>query len=188
MPFATLIVAGSADGVWRWGARRIPSRRTRRVQLAARAAIVLAIGGLALAAGPQWVRGNEDQMTNDDQAAGRSAVEWITRHVDHRSEIVVDDTVWVDLVERGFSPQRTVWFYKLDLDPGIPGDWRQVDYVLRSNIMEGNAKDLPHTQALLDNSRAVATFTAGTERMEVRQVVPPPAWRQHSATEQARVQ
>jgi len=40
-------------------------------------------------------------------------------------------------------------------------------------MMEGNAKDLPRTQAVLDHSRPVATFSDGDEQMEVRRVIPP---------------
>ena len=112
-------------------------------------------------------------MSHDDQAAGRAAVAWIDQHVDRHSTVLVDDTVWVDLVQRGFSPDRTIWFYKLDLDPGVSVDERDVDYVLRSNMMEGNAKDLPHTRAVLEHSTTLATFTSGAERMEVRRVVWP---------------
>jgi 4-amino-4-deoxy-L-arabinose transferase-like glycosyltransferase len=174
LPFAALIVAGSADSLWRWGRRRSVSHRLNRLRVVGTAGIALAItGGLALAAAPQWVSGNRDQMSQDDQAAGRAAVEWIDRHVDRRSVVLVDDTVWVDLVERGFSPERTIWFYKLDLDPGVPIGREDVDYVIRSNIMEGNARDLPRVKAVLDHSTTLATFSAGPERMEVRQVVLP---------------
>jgi hypothetical protein len=174
LPFAALIVAGSADSLWRWGTRRSVSHRLTRLRVVGTAGIALAItGGLALAAAPQWISGNRDQMSQDDQAAGRAAVEWIDRHVDRRSVVLVDDTIWVDLVERGFSPERTIWFYKLDLDPGIPMGREDVDYVIRSNIMEGNARDLPRVKAVLDHSTTLAAFSAGAERIEVRQVVLP---------------
>lgn len=173
LPFAALIVAGSAQSLWRWGANRSASHRPSGLRLASRAGILLAAGGLALGAVPQWVSGNQGQMSHDDQAAGRAAVAWIDQHVDRHSTVLVDDTVWVDLVQRGFSPDRAIWFYKLDLDPGVSVDERDVDYVLRSNMMEGNAKDLPHTRAVLEHSTTLATFTSGAERMEVRRVVWP---------------
>jgi hypothetical protein len=120
-------------------------------------------------------------MSHDDQAAGRAAVAWIDRHVDRRSTVLVDDTVWVDLVERGFSPGRLIWFYKLDLDPGVVIDEKDVDYVLRSNMMEGNAKDLPNTRAVLEHGETLAAFTSGAERMEVRRVVWPVSPRDSTA-------
>ena len=175
LPFAALIAAGVADGVWRWARRKARrSDRPGRLQAIAAAPVVLVvIGALALVAGPMWARADLNQMSHDDQSAGRQAVEWLDRNVDHRSTLLVDDTVWVDLVQRGFAPQRTVWFYKLDLDPAVPVGWQRFDYVLRSNMMEGNAKDLPRTSAVLAHSRPVATFTDGPERMEVRRVVSP---------------
>jgi hypothetical protein len=79
--------------------------------------------------------------------------------------------MWVDLVERGFARQNTIWFYKLDLDPAVTRPRQRIDYVVRSNIMEFNARDLPRTRDLLRHSRPVAVFDRGAERFEVRKVV-----------------
>jgi Dolichyl-phosphate-mannose-protein mannosyltransferase len=156
LPFAALIVAGLADGL------RRPS---------ARPALIAAAVAVVVVVGPRWASGNLEQMRNDDAAPARQAIDWVDRHVDHRSTIVVDNTMWVDLVERGFARQNTIWFYKLDLDPAVSRPRARVDYVVRSNIMEFNARDLPRTRDLLTHSRPVAIFDRGAERFEVRKVV-----------------
>jgi 4-amino-4-deoxy-L-arabinose transferase-like glycosyltransferase len=156
LPFAALIVAGLADGL------RRPS---------AQPALIAAAVAVVVVVGPRWASGNLEQMRNDDAAPARQAIDWVDRHVDHRSTIVVDNTMWVDLVERGFARQNTIWFYKLDLDPAVSRPRDRVDYVVRSNIMEFNARDLPRTRDLLTHSRPVAIFDRGAERFEVRKVV-----------------
>jgi 4-amino-4-deoxy-L-arabinose transferase-like glycosyltransferase len=156
LPFAALIVAGLADGL------RRPSARPALIAAALAAVVVV---------GPRWASGNLEQMRDDDAAPARQAINWVDRHVDHRSTIVVDNTMWVDLVERGFARQNTIWFYKLDLDPAVTRPRERVDYVVRSNIMEFNARDLPRTRDLLTHSRPVALFERGAERFEVRKVM-----------------
>jgi Dolichyl-phosphate-mannose-protein mannosyltransferase len=156
LPFAALIVAGLADGL------RLPS---------AKPALIAAAVAFAVVVGPRWISGNLGQMRHDDAAPARQAIEWIDHHVDHHSTVVVDNTIWVDLVERGFAREHTIWFYKLDLDPAVALPRQRVDYVVRSNIMEFNARDLPRTRDLLTHSRPVAIFDRGTERFEVRKVL-----------------
>jgi hypothetical protein len=156
LPFAALMVAGLADCL------RRPS---------ARPALVVAAVAFAVVVGPRWASSNLEQMRSDDAAPARQAIDWIDRHVDHRSTIVVDNTMWVDLVERGFARQNTIWFYKLDLDPAVTLPRERIDYVVRSNIMEFNARDLPRTRDLLTHSRPVAVFDRGAERFEVRKVL-----------------
>jgi hypothetical protein len=40
-------------------------------------------------------------------------------NVPHQARLLVDDALWVDLVERGYPPGQVVWFYKLDTDRDI---------------------------------------------------------------------
>jgi hypothetical protein len=89
-------------------------------------------------------------------------------HASRESTVLIDDTIWVDLIERGFKPNRTVWFYKLDLDPAIRIPWYRFDHVVRSGMIEGNLYWLPKTKRVVDQSRPVAVFTSGDERIEIR--------------------
>ena len=107
------------------------------------------------------------------RSTSRAAVTWLDRHASHDSKLLVDNTVWVDLVERGFSPSNTVWFYKLDLDPAVRIPVDQFDYVVLSNYMRGNLDKLPHTQAAVARSQVVAAFEKGNERIEIRRILRP---------------
>ena len=114
------------------------------------------------------------------------ATRWIDGNVSRDSRLLVDDTMWVDLVERGFDRDLgVVWFYKLDfsanLDPSVaerlPDGWRHFDYVVSTPVMQAGLADLPRglgeVRKALDNSETIAAFGAGAERVEVRRVLKP---------------
>jgi hypothetical protein len=97
--------------------------------------------------------------------------------------VLVDDTMYVDLVRAGFEPRfGVVWFYKLDfttnLDPSIaanlPQGWRAFDYVVSTRVIRSalarNRGRLRQVRLALANSRPVATFGSGPDRVEVRRI------------------
>jgi hypothetical protein len=173
IPFAALLVAGLADEIFQGGVARGPGVLRQGLGLVPALALIALALELAVLFGPRWIDGNVQQMRRDDAAPARQAVDWIAGHVDRRSTIVVDDTIWLDLVQRGFARERMIWFYKLDLDPAVMRPRASIDYVVRSNLMAGNVRDLPRTRDLLVNSRPVAVFSAGDERFEIRRVSSP---------------
>jgi hypothetical protein len=142
-----------------------------RKTLATAAVIVLAIpSGIAAAT---WISSDESMMRTNDTSGDQRAVEWLSTHAPRTSRVLVDATVWTDLVDRGFDRSRIVWFYKLDLDPAVSRPWWRFDYVVRSNLMAGNLAWLPRSRAVYDHSRIVAVFTTKDERIEIRRVVKP---------------
>jgi hypothetical protein len=211
LPFAALLVAGLGNALWlrpprtprghpalearRRAALSLPSTPTahlpplRRhlVGLTVRRGAVLvavALAGVFLA--PQWAQGDRGLMAAAPGAPVDQATRWIDRNVSHDSRLLVDDTMWVDLVERGFSRDLgVVWFYKLDfsanLDPSVaerlPDGWLHFDYVVSTPVMQAGLADLPRglgeVRKALDNSETVATFGSGMNRVEVRRVVKP---------------
>jgi 4-amino-4-deoxy-L-arabinose transferase-like glycosyltransferase len=176
LPFAALLTAAAIDVLWGWhwvareGWRTLPTRLAASFAALAAAALT---AGVAVAAARSWPAADLKQMRTDEAAPDRAAVAWLAKHADHRSRLLVDDTVWVDLVERGFAPQRTVWFYKLDLDPAVRIPWWKFDFVVRSNLFAGNLYWLPDSRRVFDHSRIVRVFANGDERIEIRRVIKP---------------
>ena len=76
----------------------------------------------------------------------------------------MDDSLWVDLVERGRAPERVIWFYKVDLDPAVKlaDGWRSIGYVVLGETGE-TTDGLPTVQAAVDHSEVVATFGSGPD-------------------------
>ena len=212
LPFAALLVAGVAGAVWRRPTRRRPSPEMRRLEAEGaspwagrapalevpdspwarlslplrRSAALLAILLAGALIGPQWARADHHLMTADSGMAVRQATAWVDRNVQRDSRLLVDDALWVDLVERGFDAELgVVWFYKLDfsanLDPSVarrlPQGWRQFDYVVLTPVMRSGLEDLPQglgeVRKVIENSTTVAAFGGGKERVEVRRVASP---------------
>jgi hypothetical protein len=174
LPLAALMAAGVADNAWRRVTERSGGSPLRAMPGAGTILVLVALVGCLALAGPRWASADFRMMSRDDQEAGRQAVDWLDSNVDHTSTLLVDDTAWLDLVERGFDRHRTVWFYKEDLDPAVTRPWQDFDYVLESNILQGNASSLPKTQEILAHSQVVADFTDSGEHMQIRKVIKPP--------------
>ncbi len=212
LPFAALLVAGLGNALWlpprRMAPREHPALEARRravlslpstpaaqppplrrhlVDLTVRRAAVLVTVVLAgVFVAPQWALGDRRLMTATTGAPVAQATRWIDANVSRDSRLLVDDTMWVDLVERGFSRDLgVVWFHKLDfsanLDPSVaerlPDGWRHFDYVVATPVIQGGLADLPtglgEVRKALDNSRTVAAFGSGADRVEVRRVARP---------------
>jgi hypothetical protein len=134
------------------------------------AAIVVAVVVVALL---RWPQEDVHQMRSDAAAPSREAVAWLSAHADASDYLLIDNTIWVDLVERGFKPGRTIWFYKLDLDPAVQVPWHRFDYVVYSNFMAGNLHWLPRCREVYEHTCLVAVFEQGAERIEIRRVTRP---------------
>jgi hypothetical protein len=172
IPFAALALAAVseelASDIARW-VGYLP--RLRRVSAAFAAVLALAVPSAVAAS--SWVRADLHQLQTNETSPSRQALDWLSGHAATDSFLLTDDSLWTELVTRGFRPERTVWFYKLDLDPEVPVPWWRFDYVVRTNYLAGNLHWLPRTRRVFANSRVVAVFTSRNERIEIRRVVKP---------------
>jgi hypothetical protein len=139
---------------------------------------------VAFVVAPTWYRANAYASHQRQNDAVGAAEGWIKSHLDRRNRILVDDTLYVDLVQAGFRERfGVVWFYKLDfttnLDPSIaknlPQGWRAFDYAVSTRVVRSALQQNPHSldqvRQALGNSRTVATFGQGGDRVEVRKIV-----------------
>ncbi|MGB8651132.1 MAG: glycosyltransferase family 39 protein [Mycobacteriales bacterium] len=171
LPFCALVVAGLLDVA-------LPRRLTATGP-------VLVAGLVATLLGALWMPGLA--RLRDEDATGRTlaAEEWVAAHVPHQDRLLVDDSVWLDLVHRGFNPHLgVVWFYKTDfvggLDPSVrralPGGYRDVQWVVVSPIMRSalaqNPSGLSELRKAINHSTVVHTTGSGVDRFEIRRVRP----------------
>jgi hypothetical protein len=178
LPFCGLLPAGLLDSLW--GHRLLPARGRRLWRPALTLAVLAA---LALAIVPAWRRGDHYALSSDQTGAVAAAEHWIERHVNHRARVLIDDTMYVDLVRAGFEPRYgVVWFYKLgfanNLDPAIvrhlPHGWREFDYVVSTPVIRSALAHDPHAyrqvREALAHSRTVASFGSGGLQIQVRRL------------------
>ena len=147
LPFAALIVGGSAQAVWRFALRerprpRLPAdsgrwriSRARASALLTAAAVATSMLALAtsasvaaLAVAPRWMDRDRAAMTTRADTARREAKHWLVSNMPHDKRLIVDDEFWIYLVEHGFDARpmsggffsRTVIsFWPLDYDPAV---------------------------------------------------------------------
>ena len=102
------------------------------------------------------------------------AEQWIDMHVPRSTPILVDDSLWVDLVRSGRAPARVVWFFKLDNDPAIkaryPGGWRQFGYIVSTAGVRGSFYELPSVSAALKHGTVTASFGGGKDQVQVLRI------------------
>jgi hypothetical protein len=169
LPFASLLVAGVADHAW-----GRPAGHEARGRPLGPVVVAVCLTLAAVVVAPRWWQGDRELMTADQDAPFRQAEAWIGANVPHQARLLVDDALWVDLVERGYPPGQVVWFYKLDTDRDVQGryprGWREFDYVVSTATVRGFPEHLPQVAEALRHSQVAAGFGRGTGRVEVRKV------------------
>jgi hypothetical protein len=190
LPFAALVVAGLVETVFDRVTRLEPAfgRRVFREGRPSRfrgldlswprrvAAVVLILGATAgaVAVGRDWSTEYEDRLFDPKDMGMTQAQEWIEENVPRDATLVVDDSIWVDLVDAGFQRERVIWFWKVDLDPAIEFEdgWRSVDYAVLGSTYSicDHHVCLPTVLDIIDHSEVVGTFGDGIDRMTVYRV------------------
>lgn len=175
LPFAALLVAAVVEaGLRRWRSGPDASRTTRARGRGV--AAVAGIGALAfvVTAAPLWTGQLRGLWLADLDAPMSQAQSWITDNVERDQRLLVDDAVWVDLVEAGFDREDVVWYYKADTDAEVsdlaPNGWSDYDYVLVTQSIRRSVETAPTVGEALDNATQVAVFGSGEQQVDVFRV------------------
>ncbi len=190
LPLVALVIAGVGERVWSGSPGRVLDRLAIPPYVPRAAGRFAVLGALIVAGAvvaPRWAAGDRQLLTTDHAVPQRSAEQWLEAHAGHRSTVLVDDTLWVDLVSHGFDPARVVWFEKLDftqnIDPSVtrrfPRGWRGFDYVVSTPVVRTTLSSYPQglqdVRAALVHSTVVARAGSGPDRVEVRAIQHPVA-------------
>ena len=159
LPFAALGLAALAgrSRSARAGTRR-PTGCLRMVLAAGRYAVLAVPAGIAA---PLWIQQGRHDAAHQRRERRRPRGRVAREHAPRNSRILVDATIWTDLVDRGFNRHRIVWFYKLDLDPSVTTPWWRFDYVVRSDLLAGEPRLAP---ALADRFTTTAVWRRSSRR------------------------
>ena len=171
LPFCALVLGGVLDVAL---PRRLPALGP-----------VLGAALVATLLMTSWLPGLRT-LRSDDATRRTVAVEdWVAAHVPHDQRILVDDSLWVDLVNRGFDArQGVIWFYKTDiaggLDPSVrkalPGGYRDIQWVVLSPILRDALEASPTAftglRRTLTTSTPVHTSGSGDDRYVVLRLQP----------------
>lgn len=184
IPFAALLIPGvvqSAVGGFRRsvghrtapGGWRAPGSAVHRS-----AGVIVLIGAVAGAAvaAPLWATQLRGFLLADLDEPMRDAQAWVEQNVPQDSRLIVDDAMWVDLVQAGYQRDNVIWYYKLDTDPAVqeqsPNGWRDSDYVITTDSMRTFPNTGDSVNQAIGNSVTVASFGTGNQQVDIRRIDP----------------
>ncbi|SDU83405.1 4-amino-4-deoxy-L-arabinose transferase [Microlunatus sagamiharensis] len=170
LPFAALLVPAAVEIWWRraGGATSVALRRLVRAVV-----VLLSLVAVSFAA-PLWAVQLRGLLLADLDQPMVQAEAWVSANVDRSYRVVVDDSMWVDLVRDGRPRDNVVWYYKVDTDPAVqalaPNGWRDYDYVVSTNSMRTFPDGSPTVAQALDNATEVASFGTGDKAVQVYRI------------------
>jgi 4-amino-4-deoxy-L-arabinose transferase-like glycosyltransferase len=184
VPFAALLVAHVGEravlAVTGRTAHLVRGGRGARLRRAGRrvlggAWVIVTVGALVVAV-PLWASQLRGFLTADLDRPMVQAEQWISTNVDRHSRMLVDDTMWVDMVRDGFARNNVIWYYKIDTDGAVekqsPNGWKDVDYIVTTDSMRTGGTSSVDVRDAIANSSTVASFGVGDARVDVRLVHP----------------
>ena len=173
VPLGAVLLAAGAQLVWVWRLEsRIEPRReahasTAVSRLDAAVPLVLAAAAVALVlAVPDWISTHRDVAAADAAAPLASACDWVVDNLNEGDRVIVDDAIWVDLVENGLAPQLLAGYGAVGAGP----DWRSYRYIVSTPALR-DAGAVPEVARAVDSSVEIASVGEGDERVEVRRIV-----------------
>ncbi|GAB2968186.1 ArnT family glycosyltransferase [Frigoribacterium salinisoli] len=174
LPFAALLVAGVGEAAVRAWRGRTPGRAATAARRTAATAWLGLTAVAVVVAVPLWTTQLRGFFLADLDAPMRQAQEWVVDNVPRDSRLLVDDAMWVDLVEAGFDRDDVIWFYKLDTDGAVvaqnPNGWADSDFLVTTESIRTSGPDAPQIAQALENSTVVASFGQADQQVDVRRI------------------
>jgi hypothetical protein len=173
VPLGAVLLAAGAQLVWVWHleARLEPRRQAHTAspavsRLDAAVPMVLAAGAVAIAvAVPNWVSTHRHLAAAEPAAPLASACDWVVDNLNDGDRVIVDDALWVDLVENGLPPSLIAGY-------GAVGEgtaWRSYGYIVSTPALR-DASGSPELASAVDDSLEIASVGDGDDRVEVRRI------------------
>lgn len=174
LPLSALLIACGLEVLWsKLDKPKVLTFFTRGL------AVLFAVSFIVLAV-PSWYRSTVTNFSDESISSEVKAVNWITENVpvSAHKQIVSDDNVWVDLINRGYPKTMDIWYYKLDVDPAVmprlyrqagskEEAWRAIDYIVVPPISNNTVAGEPTFNKALKHSTLVVEFInkSGTYRI-----------------------
>jgi len=173
VPLGALLLAAGAQLVWVWHleARLEPRRSTHQAsravsRLDAAVPVVFASAALAIVlALPGWVSIHQDLTAGGSGAPLAVACDWVVDNLSDGDRVIVDDVIWVDLVEGGLTPSLMAGY-------GTVSDgaaWRSYGYIVSTQALR-DVGGSPELASAVDSSLPIASVGEGDDRVEVRRI------------------
>lgn len=130
--------------------------------------------------GAAYYVGDRARLVADPVKADEDALVWTRAHVPTNDRLLIDDAMFVDLQDAGYSGAwRTVAFFKFDLDPiateeNLPDKWKDINYVIVTHQLLARVESVgsgqSNTKDAFQHSTIVARFGTGQDEIDIRRV------------------
>lgn len=107
--------------------------------------------------------------------AQNQATQWIEQHLPLSSRMIIDESMWTDLYDHGYTSAHYYW--KVQGDPAIRDkvfhdNWRTVDYVVITIQMltDAQSQNMTLVEEAMAHSTPIARFDTGGWPVEIRKV------------------
>jgi hypothetical protein len=171
LPFAALLIAGTADTCWQPVNRTSRPHRKGMIRLTKVAvshvgkAPVTAVAVLFVSViGPHWLGSLQQQSRYNGFAAENAAVAWVSEHVATGDMVVCDAYPWLDIKLRTHA--TPVYLWQIDSDPQVmrtelPRGYKSISYMLlepSSSLAFAALPGRPTLQQAISHSTVVKRF------------------------------
>jgi len=170
LPFAALLIAGTADAWWRPIGRISANHRrgpARLIALGVRnvgKVPVMAAAVLLVMMVPHWYGWLDQQSTYNGFAQQDAAVSWVAQHVPRNDLVVCDAYPWLDI--KLHTRATPVYLWQIDSDPQVmrtelPQGYRDISYLVldpHSPLTFAALPGRPTLQQAISNSTVVKRF------------------------------
>jgi intracellular septation protein A len=171
LPFAVLLIAGTADAYWRPASEISADHRrglSRVIVLGLRnmgkAPVTVAALVLVVLCVPHWYGWLRQQSTDSGFATEDAAVAWVADHVPRNDLVVCDAYPWLDIELHTHATPLYLW--QIDSDPQVmrtelPHGYRDISYLLLdpgSPLTFAALPGRPTLQQAIKNSTVVRRF------------------------------
>jgi len=115
-------------------------------------------------------------LWNGSQAdAQNQATQWIEKNLSRSSRMIIDESMWTDLYDHGYTSAHYYW--KVQDDPAIRDkvfhdNWRTVDFVVTTIQMltDAQSQNMTLVEETIAHSTPIARFDTGGWPVEIRKV------------------
>jgi hypothetical protein len=140
LPFASLLIAGTADTWWR-PVMKVCRHHRKRAQTililtashVGKVVVVAAMALFVVAIVPHWLRWFQQQSKVNGFATETAAVNWVAQHVPAGDMVVCDAYPWLDIKLRTHA--TPVYLWQIDSDPQVmrtqlPKGYKSISYMV----------------------------------------------------------
>lgn len=162
IPYPINLIWPSALALAVCSARLLTLLRTWRAPRGIRAGLIVTLVVATAGVASLGIAKSQMYLTQDKVTQYRQARDWVLANTTADDTVIVDNSLWFDLIKAGRSRQSIIWFQKpntdSDVDNYLTSGWKDVDYVVLTLPLQDMYRQRATTHDALEHATLVAQF------------------------------